>query len=685
MVFGGFQPKKFTTKLFVAVVALCVVSILGITWNAIRMSDNGLQSLGEKELINMHRAVYNALDLYEGNVQKKLESDLDYFHQRVIAKGGLILATTTPAEMTATDVNTGQSEQVQLPKMMAGGSFITGHNDITDNVSHSTGSIATVYQLSDNRLVAVSTSLQTHGGERALGIALPADSKPYQETMQDNTFTGKIKIDGTWYIATYAPLHDAGGKVVGALSISQPMVTPLIKKYILNTKIGDGYFYMYTKDGKILIHPTLPVGKDLFKLVPALKDLKNGLTRYTFQGKTRISYVQYFPDWDVYINASTSREDIIGGLDVVMLQHSLLVGAAMLIAAILVTMLLVRAINKPLLALAEKSVKVGEGDYTIVFNAKTDDAIGKLAGALNTMVTKAKEMLEDIVNSSQSLSSASTELAAISEQMVGNADATTQIADSSEGHAREVSDNMHSVSAAMEQSTTNLDMIAAASEQMGNTIKDIAENSARARNITEEAVDKAHKSHVGVQELGEAARAIGTVTETITEISDQTNLLALNATIEAARAGEAGKGFAVVANEIKELAKETAKATGKIRDAIEDIQNQTEVTVEDIESIATVIQDVNDVVNSIVTSMEEQSITTNEIVSNVGQASQGATEISENISNSTQMASQMSDGLSQMKEKSMEVKSSSQHVRTSAEELSKLSEKLSMLVSRFKI
>ncbi|WP_455550923.1 methyl-accepting chemotaxis protein [Dactylosporangium aurantiacum] len=81
-----------------------------------------------------------------------------------------------------------------------------------------------------------------------------------------------------------------------------------------------------------------------------------------------------------------------------------------------------------------------------------------------------------------------------------------------------------------------------------------------------------------VAELGESSAQIGDVVELIIAFADQTNPLALNVTIEAARAGESGKGFAVVASEVKDLAQETARATGGIGRQVERIQRNADAT-----------------------------------------------------------------------------------------------------------
>ena len=166
---------------------------------------------------------------------------------------------------------------------------------------------------------------------------------------------------------------------------------------------------------------------------------------------------------------------------------------------------------------------------------------------------------------------------------------------------------------------------------MTATVKGIAENAAQASSIATEATRLTHTTNQIVHKLAESSSGIGNVIKVITSIAEQTNLLALNATIEAARAGDAGKGFAVVANEVKELAKETAKATDEISERVAAIQNDSHSVTESISGIGAIIERINVLQSTIADSVSEQANATREISRAVSDTAIGSNEIAGSI------------------------------------------------------
>jgi methyl-accepting chemotaxis protein len=270
--------------------------------------------------------------------------------------------------------------------------------------------------------------------------------------------------------------------------------------------------------------------------------------------------------------------------------------------------------NLPIRAL----IDVGPEKLDLLVSAIYDQNKKYLGPMVTWSVVTAKLATENAVKkTAQSLATASEEMTSLSQQM--------------SAAAEETSAQAGVVSAASEEVSRNLQTVATSTEEMSATIKEIAKNTTESAKITSEAVKVAQATNATVTKLGDSSAEIGQVIKVITSIAQQTNLLALNATIEAARAGEAGKGFAVVANEVKELAKETAKATEDISRKIEAIQSDTKGAVDAIGAIGKIINQVNDITNSIATAVEEQDATTNEMTRNVGEAARGASEIAKNI------------------------------------------------------
>jgi len=261
--------------------------------------------------------------------------------------------------------------------------------------------------------------------------------------------------------------------------------------------------------------------------------------------------------------------------------------------------------------------KLAGGDFTALVTNKYAGDYELLADAVNTLSKSVRSALEQIGRNVASLAGSAEELNKVSQSMGSNADETATQASV--------------VSAAAEQVSTNVQTVATGADEMGASIKEIAKNTAEATRVASSAVHTAETTNETISKLGQSSAEIGQVIKVITSIAQQTNLLALNATIEAARAGEAGKGFAVVANEVKELAKETAKATEDISRKIEAIQGDTKGAVSAIGQISQVIGQISDIQTTIASAIEEQSATTNEIGRTLAEAAKGSTDISKNI------------------------------------------------------
>ncbi|MFZ0286423.1 MAG: methyl-accepting chemotaxis protein [Terriglobales bacterium] len=330
----------------------------------------------------------------------------------------------------------------------------------------------------------------------------------------------------------------------------------------------------------------------------------------------------------------------------------------LLTAAGVVFVLVRRLIVNPLSASVKLANRIAQNDLAVDdLSVVAQDEIGEVTTALNTMKNNLKGIIRSITGAVVQVASASEELSSTSQQITANSEETSAQA--------------KVVSTATAQVSQNLQTVATGAEEMGSTIKEIAKNATESAKVATGAVKVAEDTTSTVSKLGESSDQIGQVIKVITSIAQQTNLLALNATIEAARAGEAGKGFAVVANEVKELAKETAKATEDISRKIEAIQTDTKAAVDAIAEISGVINEINGISNTIATAVEEQNATTNEMARNVSEAARGSSEITSNIAGVAQAAESTSRGAGDTQ------KAAQQLVETSAE--------LRRLVEQFKI
>lgn len=347
----------------------------------------------------------------------------------------------------------------------------------------------------------------------------------------------------------------------------------------------------------------------------------------------------------------------------------------------------------------KKIEAVANGDLTTYVRVRRKDEFRILAGSINNMIGKTKEMIENSADISKEVSGCAETVTNNTQVLL---EATRNITDAitgiEQGIIQQASDS--------EDCMNQMDVLAEKINLVADNAEKIAQVADEARNVVQNgltSIDELNgkaKDTVavtkdiieGIESMEEASKKISNIIEAINEIADQTSLLSLNASIEAARAGEAGRGFAVVADEIRKLADQSAESANQIKFIVDDIEHKTRETVnvarkaEDIvASQGEALERTVDVFNSI----EEQ---VGSLASNLFSIKSGMQDI-DSAKNATLVSIQSISAVSQETAASVEeVTATAERQLTAVEELneeandlSANAEQLIQTISAFKV
>lgn len=377
-----------------------------------------------------------------------------------------------------------------------------------------------------------------------------------------------------------------------------------------------------------------------------------------------------------------------------------IIGASILVIAIIAAYLLIRRMISPLTKLSSSVNLVAQGDLThdpILFKSK--DEIGTLARDFNEMTLNLRTLITQVNDTSMLVASSSQELSASAQETnragEHSVNVTIELADGANVQLQ----NLEGSYQAVQDMSRFISEIASSA---GIALNDANVNAEKAR-VGRESMDSTTEQMMVmsgsismlsgiINRLSSHSKEIESIVGVIASIAEETNLLSLNAAIEAARAGDEGRGFAVVAQSVRKLAERSSQSAAQISQLINLIVNQMDKATEMMASSTKEMEQSSEMIDTAGTSFAEIELSVSGMAEQsqaisvtVGELGDLATKLVTSIQHIVSISNQTAEGAETLSASSQQQLAAMEEVESSATFLSSLAEKLQVLVENFKV
>lgn len=567
-----------------------IIAMLG--WYTITSQRNQIIKETDSRMIEQVNDLTAVINEQVSESQAITENALKVF-EHIALQEGRFASTGQSVTVQVKNQETQQTSETLLKRLTLGGKIIYNSTELVDKMNELNGVVASFLQKIPEGYIRISTNIKQADGSRALNTYIPASSPVAKALNNGETYYGRAIILGEWHLTAYKPFKlDDGSIIVLFTGINEKKMESLRSIFSNKKYFTSGYPYLVGSEGKLVIHPTSE-GKsikeeDYFKNMTA--DEESHKMKYEYEGDTKLQYYKYIKAIDAYVSVTLYQHELMQVVNRVTYAIIFIVVIGILVF-LFINNLISRAITKALKKGVDFAKRIAQGDLTAELKIDQKDEIGELAEALSGMATKLKEIVINIRNGAESITSASIQISNGSQQLSQGA---TEQASSTE----EISSSMEEMVSNIQQNTEN----AKQTESISG-------------NATESMVDM---SRIGAESF-DSIRVIAEKITIINDIAFQTNLLALNAAVEAARAGEHGRGFAVVAAEVRKLAERSKLAADEIQNLSKSSLKITEKTRESLETLVPEIKKTSQLVQEIAAASIEQNSGADQINSAIQQ------------------------------------------------------------------